>query len=120
MLLESTTNINNPGLNQILKTVILIAKTCTAPGGGGGYAPPHLPSLFFAQQKEKRETKEKKKSLKIEIIKRLSPRSKCYRYSHSTASRIQKFFLSANHGGQQNFSVFHGPSTLNYISPALV
>ena len=45
--------------------------------------------------------------------------SKYYCFSHSRASRIQKFFLSANHGGQQYFSVFHGPLTLKSISPAL-
>ena len=71
------------------------------------------------QQKEKRGTK-KRKSFKAETIKRLSPRSKCYCFSHSRASRIQKFFLTANHGGRYYFSVFHGPSTLRSISPALL
>ena len=61
MLLESTTNINNPGLNQILKTVILIAKTCTAPGGGGGYAPPPSSLPFFCAAKRKKGNKGKKK-----------------------------------------------------------
>ena len=60
------------------------------------------------------------KSFKAETIKRLSPKSKCYCFSHCKASRIQKFSLSANHGGQQYFSVFHGPSTLKCISPALI
>ena len=38
----------------------------------------------------------------------------------SRVSRIQKIFLSATHGSQQYFSVFHGPSTLKSISPALL
>ena len=40
-------------------------------------------------------------------------------FAGSRVSRIQKFFFSANHGGQQYFSVFHGPSTLKSISPVL-
>ena len=50
----------------------------------------------------------------------MSPRLKCYYFSHSRASRIQKFFFSDNHGGQQYFSMFHGPSTLKSISGALI
>ena len=81
-----------------------------------------MPSFphFFAQEKEKRETKEKTKSFKAEAIKGLSPKSKCYCFSHSRAHRIQKFFFSANHDGWQNFWVFHGPSTLKSISLALI
>ena len=57
--------------------------------------------------------------LKVETIKRLSPRLKCYCFSHSGAPRIQSFFLSANHDGRQYFPLFLGPSTLKSISPAL-
>ena len=39
----------------------------------------------------------------------MSPRSKCYCFSQSWGTRIQKFFLSANHGDGQYFSVFHSP-----------
>ena len=62
----------------------------------------------------------KRKSLKAETIKRLSTRSKFYYFNHSRASRIKKFFLSANYVGRQYFSVFHGPLTLKSISAALV
>ena len=65
------------------------------------------------------ETKAKKKGFRAETAKRLSPRSKYYCFSHSRAFRIRKFFLSANHGGRQYFSVFHGPPTLKSISPVL-
>ena len=41
--------------------------------------------------------------------------SKCYCFSHSRDSRVQRFFLSANRGGWQYFSVFHDPSTLKSI-----
>ena len=61
----------------------------TTPEGMPSLPPPH----FFAYQKEKRETKEKRKSFKAETIKRLSPRSKCYCFNHSGASRIQKFLF---------------------------
>ena len=64
--------------------------------------------------------RQKRKGFKAETIKRLPPRSKYYFFSRSRASRIQKFFLSANHGGQQYFSVFHGPPTLKSILPALI
>ena len=45
--------------------------------------------------------------------------SKCHCFSHSRASRIQRFFWSPSHGGRQYFSVFHGPSILKFISSAL-
>ena len=51
-------------------------------------------------------------SFKAKTIKRPSPRSKWYCFSHSRASRIQKVFLSVIYGARKNFSVFHGPSTL--------
>ena len=62
----------------------------------------------------------KRKNLKAETIKRLSPRSKRYCFSHSRVSRIQRFFLSTNHGSRQYFSVFYSPSLLKFISPALL
>ena len=49
-------------------------------GGGGGVG------------KGKREEKRKKESFNAETIKRLSPRSKCYCFIHSGASRIQNTF----------------------------
>ena len=84
-------------------------------GRGGGHG-----AATFLQAKRKKENKGKKrKTFKAETIKRLSPSSKCYCFSHSRASRIQNFFLSPNHGGRLYLSVFHGPSTLKSISPAL-
>ena len=64
--------------------------------------------------------KTQRKSFKAETIERLSPRSKCHYLRNSGTSRIQKFFLSANHGGWQCFSVFHDPSTLKSISTTLL
>ena len=63
--------------------------------------------------------REKRKSFKAETIRRLSPSSKCYCFSHSRASRIKKFSLPVNHGVRQYFSVFHCPSTLKCTLPAL-
>ena len=83
------------------------------PGGPGG----HGPRLFFRIKKKIGKKRKKRKSFKAKTIKRLSPRSKCYYFSHSRASRIQRFSLSANHSGRHSFSVFHGPSTLKSISP---
>ena len=74
---------------------------------------------FLCSKKKKGRQREKRKGFKAETIKRLSPRSKCYCFNHSRASRIQKFFLLVNHGGRQYISVFHGLPTLKSISPAL-
>ena len=79
----------------------------------------HGPLLFCVAKKKERKRKEKRKSFKAETIKMLSPRSKCYYFSHSRTSRIQKVFLSASHGGRQYFSVSHGPSTWKSISSSL-
>ena len=74
---------------------------------------------FSCSKKKKGKQRKARKTFKAESIKRLSLRSKLYCLSHSRVSRIQKKFLSANHGGRQYFSVFHGPSSLKSISPAL-
>ena len=79
-------------------------------GGRGCHGPP----TFWHSKKKKR------RIFKAETIERLSPRSKCHCFSHSRVSRIQKIFLSVNHGGRQYFSVFHGPYTLKSIMPALI
>ena len=47
--------------------------------GGGGHA----------YQKEKGGANEKRKSFNVETIKKLPPKSKCYCFSHSRASKIQ-------------------------------
>ena len=68
---------------------------------GEGMAP-----NFFALQKEERETGQKRKSFKVETIR---------------TSRIQKFFLAANHGDQKYFLVLHVPTpTSKSISPILI
>ena len=85
------------------------------PGGPGG----HGPLTFLSSKRKKRRQRQKRKGFKVEAIKRLSPRSKYYCFSHARASRIGTFFMSANHGGRQLFPVFHGPPTLKSISPAL-
>ena len=70
---------------------------------------------FLGSKKKKREIKKKnERSFKAETIKRLSPRSKCYCFSHSRASRIQ-FFLSSNYGGQHCSSMFRA----HFAGPAL-
>ena len=48
---------------------------------------------FLLSKKKKGKQRKKWNSFKAETIKRLSPRSKCYCFSHSTASKIQKIFL---------------------------
>ena len=79
-----------------------------------------VPPIFLRSKNKKGKQGEKRKSFKAETIKRLSPKLKYYCSSHFKASGIQKKKLfSANHGGGQFFSEFHGPSTLKSISPAL-
>ena len=101
----------------------LNARGPATPGRPGGCAthpsPPPPPFTFLSRKKKKERQRQKRKGFKAEIIKRLSPRSNYYCFSHSRASRIQKFFLSINHGGQQYFPVFHGPTTFKSISPPL-
>ena len=75
------------------------------------YAPP----LLFWVAKKKGETKEKR-SFKV---KRLSPRSQYYWFSHSGASIIQNIFLKADHGSRQYFSVFYAlPFEIHFTGPA--
>ena len=87
------------------------SKSGSATGGNAPFplAPHHLPHThthtFLCSENKKGKQRKKRKSFKAETIKRLSPKSKCYCFSHSRASRIQKFFLPANHGGRQYFSV---------------
>ena len=87
--------------------------------GARGHAPIHPPYphthththtyALFSSKKKKKETKEKRSSFKGETIKRLWPRWKCYYFSHSSTSKIQKFCLSDNHGGRQYCSVCQWP-----------
>ena len=66
--------------------------------GGGSMPPPlPLPPTFLCSKKKKGRQRQKRKGFKAETIKRLSPKSKYCCFSHSRASRIRKFFLSANH-----------------------
>ena len=78
------------------------------------------PPTFWWSNKKNGKQRKKRKSFKAATTKRLSPRSKCYSFSHPRASRIQKIFLSANHGDRQYFSVFHGPSTFKSISSVVI
>ena len=80
-------------------------------GGGGEVCPP----LLFWVAKKKGETKEKR-SFKV---KKLSPRSQYYWFSHSGASIIQNIFLKADHGSRQYFSVFYAlPFEIHFTGPA--
>ena len=86
---------------------------------GHGLHPPLHSPIILRCKKEKREKQRKKDSFKAETIKRLSPMPKCHCFSHSRASRIQKKFLSPNHGSRQYFSVFYGPYALKSVFSAL-
>ena len=79
-------------------------------GGRSSWSP-----TFLRSKKKKRRQRQKRNGFKAETIKRLSPRSKDYFFSHTRSSTIRKFFLLANHGGRQYFSVLHGPPTLKSI-----
>ena len=70
----------------------------------------HGVPTFLRSKRKKGRQREKRKDFKAETMKRLSPRSKCYCFSHSRAFRIRKFSLSTNDGGRQYFSVFHAPA----------
>ena len=91
-------------LSQLFEKIIFKFSTLAGPATPGGPGGPCPPLLFGNKGKSR-------KDFKVEAIKRLSPRLKCYCFSHSRAPRIQNFFLSANHGGLQYFPVFLGPYT---------
>ena len=76
-----------------------------------------LTRIFLRSKKKKGRQREKRKGFKAETVNRLPPRSK-YCFNHSRASRIRKFFLSANHGGWQYFSYSMAPSL--WSPPALL
>ena len=65
--------------------------------------------LFLHSKKKIGRQRGKGKGFKAETIKRLSPRSKYYCFSHSRVSNYQIFFLSANHGGRQSTALFSIP-----------
>ena len=84
------------GSNNVKSTVETIIKTFehhpsiklitwpATPGGPGG----HGSFSFLLSKKEKGRQRQKRKGFKAETIKRLSPRSKYYCFSHSRAPRI--------------------------------
>ena len=57
-----------------------------------GMPPPPHTQTFLRSKKKNGNKGKTRKSFKAETIKKLSPRSKCYCFSHSRASRIQKLF----------------------------
>ena len=79
--------------NQRKSTGYLTRAGNIGEGGGWRACPPPLHTQTFLRGKKKNGNKGKtRKSFKAETIKKLSPRSKCYCFSHSRASRIQKLF----------------------------
>ena len=72
-----------------------------------------LPELRLMDADKRRSQRQKRKGFKAETTKRMSPRSKYYCFSHSRASRIRNFSCWPT-------TVFHSPSTLKSISPALM
>ena len=95
--------------NSMLSFWYIIRADDTMEGGGEGGG--HDLQPFCIAKRRKRNKGQKRKSFKVET-------EGCF--SHCRASRIQKFFLAANHGDQKYFLVLHVPPTLKSISPALI
>ena len=55
---------------------------------GGPWGACTAPSFFCVTKRKKGNKGKKRKSFKVETIKRLSPKSKCYCFSHSRATKI--------------------------------
>ena len=72
----------------------------------------HAPPLFYVAKIKKGNKEKERKSFKVETIKRLSPRSKCYCFSNVYCFILERLEIKF-------FSVFHDPSTLKSISLAL-
>ena len=70
------------------------------------------PPTFSCGKNKKGKQRKNRKSFKAETIKRLSPRSKCYCFSNFYCFILERLEF-------KYFSVFHGPSTLKPILPAL-
>ena len=90
----------------------------TGPGGPCLSLLHVLPPLLFCIGKRKGKQRKIERFI-AETIKKLSPRQKCYCFSHSRASRIQTFFLSVNQGGWQVFFSVPWPLLLeiNFAGP---
>ena len=99
------------------------SRTGPATSGGvgrGGYSPPPPPHFFGSKKKrEANEQTKKRKSFKAETTKRLSPRSKCYSFSHSKASRIQFYSGHPTMVADNTRQCSMAFSILKLISPAL-
>ena len=84
-----------------------------------------LPPSTFKRSKQWKEEKqkEKRKSFKVQPIKRLSSRSKCFCFSYPRASRIQKRFLVGIFSipwPHPLWNPFPGPVFLNIYTPVIV
>ena len=82
------------------------SKPKSGPGGHSFPTPLH-------SKKKKGKQRKTKMGFRAETVESFSPRSKCYCFSHRKAPRIQKFFLSANHGGRQYFWCSMAPPLWN-------
>ena len=71
-----------------------------------------MPSPFFVQEKEKRETR-KKNSFKAETIIRLPPTSKCYYFSHSRRLKFKYFSCRPTMAADNAFQCSMDPTFLN-------
>ena len=81
----------------------------------------HTYTHFFGSKKkwEANEQTKKRKSFNAETTKRLSPRSKCYSFSHSKASRIQFYSGHPTMEADNTRQCSMAFSILKLISPAL-
>ena len=77
-------------------------------------------STFLSSKTKKKGNKEKKERiLKKKILNGCDQGQNVTFLAILEGLEFKKKILSANHSGQPNFPVFHGPSTLKSISPAL-
>ena len=102
-----------------LKTYLYYHIISLLPRGREDHVLHPYPPLFSVTKRKKGNKEKKKGCFKVETIKRLLPRSKCYCFSHSRVSRIQLFFVGQPQWPTILFSVTW-PSTFGFISQVLI
>ena len=87
-------------LLKVVKVDEIVILGASNTGGAMGPCPPPRPPLFCVAKRKKGD-KDKKERVSKQKLLNGSHQSQNISFSHSRASRIQKFFLSPNHGGWQ-------------------
>ena len=112
-------NKKNFSYKKSLKTPDILIKFTGPTTRGWGQSTPTHPSFFCVAERKKGKQRKKERASKQKLLKG------CHQGQNVTVLAILerlefKNFPCRPNGGQQYFSVFHGPSTLKFFSSALI